>query len=48
MLAIGPVRPGVSGDAGLSRVLTPLVDELGYESRGVSEWLKLRVRRGAV
>jgi hypothetical protein len=46
MLAIGPVRAGASRDTALSRVLTPLVDELGYESRGGSEWLTLRLTRG--
>jgi hypothetical protein len=46
VLAIGPVRAGASRDAALSRVLTPLVDELGYESRGSSEWLTLRLTRG--
>jgi hypothetical protein len=45
VLAIGPVRPGASEDAGLNRVLTPLVDELGYESRGAADWLTMRLSR---
>jgi hypothetical protein len=46
VLAIGPVRAGTSRDTALSRVLAPLVDEFGYESRGGSEWLTLRLARG--
>jgi hypothetical protein len=41
VLAIGPLRAGSREDAGLTRVLLPLVDELGYESRDGSEWLTL-------
>jgi hypothetical protein len=43
LMAIGPVRAGSSEDAGLARVLSPLVDELRFESRDGSEWLTLRV-----
>ena len=43
LLAIGPVRAGSSEDAGLARVLSPLVDELRFESRDGSEWLTLRL-----
>jgi len=42
-VAMGPLRTGSSADAGLSRVLSPLVDELRYESRDGSEWLTLRL-----
>jgi hypothetical protein len=42
-LALGPLRPGSSADAGLARVLSPLVDELRFEDRDGSEWLTLSV-----
>jgi hypothetical protein len=43
VIAVGPVRAGSSEDAGLARVLSPLVDELRFESRAGSEWLSLTV-----
>ena len=42
-LALGRLRDGAATDAGLERVLTPLVDEVGYESRDGAEWLVLGV-----
>lgn len=43
VIAVGPIRAGSSEDAGLARVLSPLVDELRFESRAGSEWLSLTV-----
>ena len=43
VVAIGPVRDGSGEDAGLTRVLAPLVDDLSSERRDGSEWLTLVV-----
>jgi hypothetical protein len=43
VVAIGPVRAGSGDDAGLTRVLAPLVDDLFSERRDGSEWLTLVV-----
>jgi hypothetical protein len=42
-LAIGPLRAGIRDDPGVARVLTRLVDEVDYETRGGYEWVSLRV-----
>jgi hypothetical protein len=46
-LALGRLRDGTANDAGLARVLAPLVDELGYESRDGTEWVTLGVTSAA-
>lgn len=40
-VAVGPVREGSAGDAGLVRVLSRLVDEVDRERRDGAEWLRL-------
>jgi hypothetical protein len=42
-LAVGPLRPGLRDDAGIARVLTRLVDDVDYETRDGSDWVRLRV-----
>ncbi len=42
-VAVGPVRDGSGEDAGLVRVLSPLVDEVASERRDGAEWLTLVV-----
>jgi hypothetical protein len=44
-VAVGPVRDGSSGDGGLVRVLSRLVDEVSHELRDGAEWLTLVVGR---
>jgi hypothetical protein len=40
-VAVGPVRDGSAADAGLVRVLSPLVDEVAAERRDGAEWVTL-------
>jgi hypothetical protein len=42
-VAVGPVRDGSGDDAGLTRVLSRLVDEVEPERRDGTEWLTLVV-----
>jgi hypothetical protein len=42
-VAVGPVHDGSGEDAGLVRVLSPLVDEVASERRDGAEWLTLVV-----
>jgi hypothetical protein len=46
-LALGGLRDGTASDAGLARVLAPLVDEVGHESRDGTEWVTLGVKSSA-
>lgn len=43
VVSVGPVRDGSGEDAGLVRVLSPLVDEVAHERRDGAEWLTLVV-----
>jgi hypothetical protein len=47
-LAHGRLRDGTANDAGLARVIAPLVDEVGYESRDDTEWVTLAVTSAAI
>jgi hypothetical protein len=47
LVAIGRVRRGTSEDAGLSLVLSRLVDEIAHEERDGGEWVTLRLATAA-
>lgn len=44
-VAVGPLAPGGGSDAGLLRILSPLVDSVRSTSRDGSDWLVLAVHR---
>jgi hypothetical protein len=46
-VTVGPLKAGSSGDAGLERVVSRLVDELSPESRDGADWITLRLARPA-
>ena len=46
-VTLGRLRDGAASDTGLARVLAPLVDEVGYESRDGGQWVTLAVSSGA-
>ena len=46
-LALGRLRDGAATDPALVRVLAPLVDEVGHESRDGAQWLTLGMTNAA-
>ena len=44
-VSLGPLAPGSGSDAGLARVLDPLVDSFERVERDGREWLELQVSR---
>lgn len=46
-VSVGPLAAGSSDDAGLSRVLERLADEISPETRDGKEWITLRLDRQA-
>ena len=46
-VTLGRLRDDAANDAGLARVLAPLVDGVGYESRDGGQWVTLAVTSGA-
>ena len=46
-VTLGRLRDGAASDTGLARVLAPLVDEVGYESRDGGQWVTLTLTSGA-
>jgi anti-sigma regulatory factor (Ser/Thr protein kinase) len=45
LVAVGPLDEGRAADAGLARVLDPLVDSVERSARDEGVWLTLRIKR---